>query len=171
MLLSVLTFEYTGTVSSPGLRQAVIFMAPSPPSPASPAADSAAGGSGLGGSAAADGAGRGWRPACVPDDAPDWCCVPPPEEPDYDPGAVLDEIIAEADAGQITIPPDPGTGPGGEPLLREPVLFLGQLADLTAADLAGAVFRQDGPATALSPRPGAGRPHRRCRGRPALPHR
>jgi uncharacterized protein DUF222 len=156
MLPSAHKFEYTETVSSPGLRQAVIFMASSPPSPASPTADSAAGGSGLGGSAAADGDGREWRPACVPDDAPDWCFVSPPEEPDYDPGAVLDRIIAEADAGQIIIPPDPGTGPGGEPLLREPVLFLGQPADLTAADLAGGAFRQGGPATALPPGPALG---------------
>jgi hypothetical protein len=104
------------TVSSLVPRQAVIPTASSPPSPASPAPGTGAGGSGLGRSAGADGAGRRWRSACVPDDAPDWCYGPPPEEPNYDPGAVLDRIIAEAGAGQITIPP----GPGGEIRLREP---------------------------------------------------
>jgi hypothetical protein len=119
------------------------------PGPGSPAPDLA-----LGDSIMADGAGHGWRPSCVPDDAPDWCCVPPPEEPDYDPGAVLDEIIARTGAGEIEIPPD--AGPEGVPRFRGPVVVLGAPADLTAADLAGAAFRQGGPAATLPPGPALG---------------
>ena len=102
----------------------------------------------------ADGAGRGWRPSCVPEDTPDWCCVPPPEEPDYDPGTVLDEIIARADSGEIEIPPD--AGPEDVPCFRGPMVVLGEPADLTAADLAGGAFRQGGRAAALPPGPALG---------------
>ena len=102
----------------------------------------------------ADAAGRGWRPSCVPADAPDWCCVPPPEEPDYDPGAVLDEIIARADSGEIEIPPDADSE--GVPRFRGPMVVLGEPTDLTAADLAGGAFRQGGPAAALPPGPALG---------------
>jgi hypothetical protein len=52
----------------------------------------------------------------------------------------------------------------------EPVLFPGQPADLTASDLAGGAFRQDGSAIAAA-RPGAGRAHRLRRDQPGSDHR
>jgi hypothetical protein len=84
-----------------------------------------------------------------------WYLRPPPDDPDYDPDAILDEITAKAESREFEIPGEDGPPPG-------PVIGMGAawdadpgvLAKLASPQgLAGMGFGQDGPADTMRPGP------------------